>query len=85
MAEINTFFDQYQTLSNDELRGKTVEFKKRIQEHISDIDLTIAEKKQEAEDLSSLDISGRDLIYQEVDKLRKDRKFTDRGNNGNAE
>src|SRR5678815_1106378 len=70
--EINIFFSQCQALSNDELRSKTQEFKKRIQDHLAEIDLVIAAKKQEAEELSSLDISGRDLIYQEVDKMSKD-------------
>ena len=32
VAKINTFFTQYQSLSNDELRNKTVEFKSRIQQ-----------------------------------------------------
>ena len=73
VAEINNFFSQYQALSNDELRGKTLEFKKRIQDHLTEIDIAIAAKKQEAEELSSMDISGRDLIYQEVDKMRKER------------
>src|SRR5436190_5641412 len=73
VGEINNFFSQYQSLSNDELRGKTQEFKKRIHDHLTEIDIAIAAKKQEAEDLSSLDITGRDLIYQEVDKMRKER------------
>ncbi|MDQ6758217.1 MAG: preprotein translocase subunit SecA, partial [Bacteroidota bacterium] len=73
VGEINTFFDQYQTLSNDELRNKTQEFKTRIQQHLTEIDTAIAEKKQEAEGLTALDISGKDFIYQEVDAMRKER------------
>src|SRR5688500_13998143 len=73
VTTINDFFTQYQTLSNDELRSKTPEFKKRIQDHLVEIDLAIAAKKEEAEELSALDISARDLIYQEVDKMGKER------------
>src|SRR5687768_16347249 len=73
VGRINDFVSQYQTLSNDELRKKTQEFKKRIQDHLVEIDLAIAAKKQEAEELSALDIAGRDLIYQEVDKMGKER------------
>lgn len=73
VGKINDFVSQYETLSNDELRNKTQEFKKRIQDHLIEIDLAIAAKKQEAEELSALDISGRDLIYQEVDKMGKER------------
>ena len=56
---INEFFTQYKSLSNDELRGKTIEFKKRIQEHLSETDSAIEAKKLEAEQLSALDIAGR--------------------------
>jgi preprotein translocase subunit SecA len=73
VGTINEFFTQYQSLSNDELRAKTQEFKTRIQEHLSETDTAITAKKQEADQLSALDIAGRDLIYQEVDKMKKDR------------
>ncbi len=73
VADINGFFNQYQSLSNDQLRNKTQEFKARIKEHLSEIDAAITAKKEEAESLTTLDISGRDLIYQEVDTMRKDR------------
>ena len=71
--KINTFFQQYQTLSNDELRGKTVQFKQRIKEHLTEIDNQINQKKAEADQLESIDITGRDLIYQEVDAMGKER------------
>ena len=43
-------------LSNDELRGKTNEFKQRIKEHLTEIDETIATKKSEAEQLPEEEI-----------------------------
>jgi preprotein translocase subunit SecA len=67
------FFDQYQSLTNDELRNKTATFRERIKNHLKDIDAQIEERKQAAESLSDVDIHGRDAIYQEVDKLKKDR------------
>src|SRR5947208_14988336 len=73
VAQINEYFNQYQSLSNDNLRNKTQEFKKRIQDHLAETDAAIAAKKLEAEELPSSDIGGRDLIYQEVDKMGKDR------------
>ena len=73
VGEINAFFNQYQSLSNDELRNKTQEFRTRIKEHLAEIDSEIESKKAEAESLTALDISGRDAIYQEVDELRKER------------
>ena len=42
VAKINAFFDQYQSISNDELRGKTQDFKLRIKEYLQDIDTQAA-------------------------------------------
>ena len=73
VENINQFFTQYQSLSNDELRQKTVEFKQRITAHLSAIDELISKKKQGAEDLPIEEINKRDIIYKEVDELKKDR------------
>ena len=73
VAKINAFFDEYQSLSNDELRSKTIGFRQRIKEHLTGIDEDINNKKAEAEQLDSADIAGRDSIYQEVDAMGKER------------
>jgi preprotein translocase subunit SecA len=73
IQKTNQFFQQYQSLSNDELRNKTIEFKARIQDHIQGIDAEIAAEKAAAEALPEMDIHGRDIIYKNIDKLRKDR------------
>ena len=73
VAKINTFFQEYQGLSNDDLRNKTQEFKARIKEYLQEIDSLIQTKKTEAESLPSTDIHVKDAIYQDIDKLKKDR------------
>lgn len=73
VAKINQFFTAYQSLSNDQLRGKTQEFRGRIKEHLTAIDAEIAEKNAAAEALPFNDLLGKDAVYQEVDKLKKDR------------
>ncbi|MFC4230682.1 preprotein translocase subunit SecA [Parasediminibacterium paludis] len=73
VEKINQYFQQYQSLTNDELRSKTQEFKSRIKEHLKDIDAEIAKKQEEAEALPASDIHVKDSIYQEVDKLKKER------------
>jgi preprotein translocase subunit SecA len=73
VGKINEHFEQYQSLSNDALRAKTNEFRARIQEFLAPIDARIAAKQQEAEALPVNDLNGRDAIYQEADKLKKDR------------
>jgi preprotein translocase subunit SecA len=73
VAKINQYFQQYQSLSNDALRQKTQEFKQRIKEHIKEIDGIIEDKKNAAEGLSEADIQSKDVIYTEIDALKKDR------------
>ncbi|MFM6926425.1 MAG: preprotein translocase subunit SecA, partial [Ferruginibacter sp.] len=73
VEKINQFFNQYQSLSNDELRNKTAEFKERIAAHLNKINTEIADKQKAAEDLPIEDINGRDLLYKEVDELKKDK------------
>ena len=73
VAKINQFFNSYQSLSNDELRNKTQEFRQRIKEHLKEIDAEIAERNAAADALPFNDLLGKDAIYQEVDKLKKDR------------
>lgn len=72
-VKINHFFNEYQSLSNDELRGKTKDFKKRIKEHLTPIDEEIAALNAKAEELSHTELIEKDAIYKQVDELKKDR------------
>lgn len=73
VEEINQHLASYQSLTNDELRGKTGEFKARIKEHLRAIDEEITSLNKQAEELPFSDITGKDTLYQQVDKLIKDR------------
>src|SRR5574338_1107489 len=73
IEEINAHFTSYASLSNDELRNKTAEFKSRIKQHVSTVDNEIAALKQKAEDLAFTEIMQKDEIYQQIDKLAKQR------------
>ena len=73
VEQVNQHFIAYQALSNDELRGKTLEFRTRIQEHLSKIDTQITDLNKQAEELPFNDISGKDVIYQQIDELKKER------------
>ncbi|MER3463372.1 MAG: preprotein translocase subunit SecA, partial [Chitinophagaceae bacterium] len=73
VAKINHAFASYQSLSNDQLRNKTAEFRQRIAAHLKDIDAQIAETTKRGDDLAFDDLQTKDGIYQEVDKLKKDR------------
>ncbi|MBX2924067.1 MAG: preprotein translocase subunit SecA [Chitinophagaceae bacterium] len=73
VGEINGHFASYAQLSNDELRGKTAEFKTRIKQHISGVDAEISELKKKAEELPFNEIIQKDEIYQQIDRLIKQR------------
>lgn len=68
---INDFTDQYQSLSNDELRNKTIEFKSRIREHLKDIDAEIATLRLDAEE--TIDFHVKEELYKELDDALKER------------
>ena len=71
VREVNEHFAAMASLSNDELRNKTQEFRARIKEYLVDIDAQIADKKAEADQLE--DFQDREAIYNDVDKLIKAR------------
>ncbi|MDP3466806.1 MAG: preprotein translocase subunit SecA [Daejeonella sp.] len=60
------------SLSNDELRQRTLDFKARIQEFLEEIDKEIAVVKTKAES-EDLPINEKTALYDELDKLQKDR------------
>ncbi|MEL7222269.1 MAG: preprotein translocase subunit SecA, partial [Bacteroidota bacterium] len=71
VEEINEAYADLNQLSNDELRGKTITFRARIAEHLSEIDQSIAELKQEADTID--DVLEKEQIFKEVDELTKQR------------
>jgi preprotein translocase subunit SecA len=73
VQQINQHFKNFQSLSNDQLRAKTLEFKQRIKDYLKEIDEEIASLNKQAEELPFSDINGKDVLYNQVDVLKKDR------------
>lgn len=78
LKEINPFVDKvkeaYQSisqLSNDGLRGKTEEFKKRIAEGVKEEEGEIAKLKELMASDSSIDVEAKEEHYATIDKLSK--------------
>ena len=71
VEKTNEYFEKYKSLSNDELRDKTLEFRKRIADHLEGIDNDISKLKKEAEDSS--DILHTEDLYNQIDELTKER------------
>jgi preprotein translocase subunit SecA len=71
VAQINAEYEKLKSLSNDELRHKTVEFRERIAEYLKDIDAEITQLKEQVE--AEQDLQQKDDIYKKIDELRKSR------------
>ena len=68
---INKHFQSYHSLSNDQLRAKTAEFRSRIKEHLVEIENNIKALNEQADQLPVEDILGRDDLYKAIDELKK--------------
>jgi len=72
VEKIKVEYAKLSSISNDELREKTVSFKERIAEYLKDTDSKISELKAEAEQ-PELEMSIKTSLYDQVDKLQKNR------------
>jgi len=70
VEKINAFESNFKTLSNDELRAKTTEFKEKIKQARLSKDQAIAEIKTQIE--QTQDIDKREDFYAEIDQLEKE-------------
>jgi len=69
--QINDEFEKLQSLSNDELRNRTHDFRNRIAEYLSNIDQQIEEAKKEAAEEEN--VVTKEQIFDEIDELIKER------------
>ena len=69
--ETNKYFNEYQSLSHDELRNKTIEFRERIASHLAGVDSDI--ESLEANSSKEEDLGLKEEIYREIDELKKER------------
>lgn len=58
-------------LSNDELRGKTIEFKKRIVDRSSKENGQISDIRQKIESDPEMEVETKEKLYEEIDELEK--------------
>ena len=63
--QINAFFEEYKSLSNDQLRAKTAEFIGRINEYLLEIDNEIADLKDIVLKLQSYTMEVNKMLMEE--------------------
>ena len=73
VEEINNHFQLYQKLSNDELRSKTLEFKKKLADAVSPIDDDISKIKEEISTIDNQQIHEIINLYKSIDSLKSQR------------
>jgi len=69
--EINTLYEEYGKLSDDELRAKTVEFRSRIQDALKETEAALAENRAELQ--KDLDPPARERTLDAIAGLEKER------------
>jgi preprotein translocase subunit SecA len=73
VGKINSEFIKLENLSHDELRSKTITFKNKVNDYLSDIDQQIADLKSEIKKSSAHEIDRREDAYDKIDILEKER------------
>jgi len=71
--EIHAATSKIQSLSNDQLRQKTIDFKNKIKDATLEEENKILSLKEKAE-LPETDLSEKEDIYADIDKLKKEIK-----------
>src|SRR5574343_526024 len=71
IEKINNEFQKLQSISHDELRAKTLDFKRRIKEYTSEVSSELLEIRTRIEQEPDMDISMKVELYDRIDKLEK--------------
>jgi len=72
VEKTNQAYQTLQSVSNDELRAKTIEFKAKIASKIKPDEDKIAELKNKIENDNTLSILDKEDIYNQIDQIDKD-------------
>jgi preprotein translocase subunit SecA len=67
--KVKEAYNDIKQLSNDELRGKTQEFKQKIAAHIAGEEKELAALKQKVENEHDMPLPEKEKIYEAIDKL----------------
>ncbi|MEM8893568.1 MAG: preprotein translocase subunit SecA [Bacteroidota bacterium] len=71
--KINAEFDKLGNISDDELRGRTAEFKEIIAEGTKEVDANIQQLQEQAENSPKDDIDQKEAAFAKIDKLQEER------------
>ncbi|MBI1806549.1 MAG: preprotein translocase subunit SecA [Burkholderiales bacterium] len=70
VAEINRYVEEFSALSDDELRGKTAEFRQRIKEAIQEYEGNISSLREKLKAEINLSLEERENMYIEIEEIK---------------
>ena len=73
VAQINSHYQSFQSLSHDELRQQSLGFKRRIAERLADIDQQLEQIKSDITQCPEQDIDARNELFTKQDEVEKER------------
>jgi preprotein translocase subunit SecA len=71
--QVNAVSPSIAALSNDELRGKTFEFREKIREFIAEVEEELNQLTTEAEANPEMNAANKEELYSRIDQLKKTR------------
>ena len=71
VAKINEFAEKYKSYTNDDLRNNTLDFRRRIKDHLAGIDGDITALQDKA--AGTEDMTEKESLYKQMDELKKER------------
>ena len=71
VGQINARFDTLSSLSNDELRDRTLQFREQIRQHLEEIEQELTSLSAETEGDQSMD--EKEQLFARIDELKKER------------
>ncbi|MGC9342327.1 MAG: preprotein translocase subunit SecA, partial [Bacteroidales bacterium] len=71
ITRINAVYPEIEKLSNDELRARSLELRKKVREYVANEDAEVKDLRSKAEDYK-IDVSEKEEIYSRLDKLEKE-------------
>ncbi|MEE4259571.1 MAG: preprotein translocase subunit SecA, partial [Bacteroidales bacterium] len=69
VKQIHEAYKTISTLSNDDLRAKTAEFKERIARNVAEEEKEVAQIKESIETDSNIDINEKEELYKSIDRI----------------
>jgi len=73
VEEINKAFEKLKSLSDQELRNKTLELKETIRKGLESIDNEISDLHKQIEDQPDLELEQKEALFNKIDKLEEER------------